>query len=260
MFDEVADGVYRRRYDFLDLNVGVVVGDDGVLVVDTRASHREADELIAELGTLTPLPVRWVVNTHWHWDHTFGNARFLAAEIWGHQQCRRVLLERPEEMKQEARPWFPETRHAEIDEVEIVAPARVFSERASLEIGREVVMTYHGRAHTDADIVVRIPDAGAAFLGDLVEQGAPPVFIDAYPIEWPDTLAAAGDVGDMIVPGHGDVMDRRALTDQLQELREVARLASEVVMGRVPLEEATARGPYPAEVMRSALERATLMA
>ena len=83
MFDELAEGVYARRYESLDLNVGVVVSGDGVLVVDTRASHIEADELRNDLRSLTPLPVRWVVDTHWHWDHTFGNARFPEAEIWG---------------------------------------------------------------------------------------------------------------------------------------------------------------------------------
>jgi len=256
MFDELADGVYRRHYGFLALNVGVVVGDDAVLVVDTRASHREADELIAELRRLTSLPVRWVVNTHWHWDHTFGNARFADAEIWGHEECRRVLLERPEEMRDDARRWFPPHRQAELDEVEIVAPERVFSESASLDIGREVVMTFHGRAHTDADIVVRVPGSGVSFLGDLVEEAAPPVFVDSYPTEWPETLAGAGDVGEVVVPGHGDIMDRRAFAHQLEELEQVARLASAFVVGKVSLEEAISQGPYPPEVMRSALTRA----
>jgi glyoxylase-like metal-dependent hydrolase (beta-lactamase superfamily II) len=108
VFDELADGVFRRRFASLDLNVGVVVGEEGLLVVDTRASHREADQLIEELNTLTTLPVSWVVNTHWHWDHTFGNSRFPAADIWGHRLCREALLERPEEMIQGALKWLRE--------------------------------------------------------------------------------------------------------------------------------------------------------
>ena len=76
MFDELADGVFRRHYESLDLNVGVVLGDEGSLIADTRASHVEADELLDELRRLTSLPVLWVIDTHWHWDHTFGNARF----------------------------------------------------------------------------------------------------------------------------------------------------------------------------------------
>ena len=83
MFDELADGVFRRHYDFLSLNVGVVIGDEGVLVIDSRESHEAAAELSADIRTLTDQPVRWVVNTHAHWDHTFGNAMFPEAEIWG---------------------------------------------------------------------------------------------------------------------------------------------------------------------------------
>ncbi|MFQ5522296.1 MAG: MBL fold metallo-hydrolase [Acidimicrobiia bacterium] len=256
MFDELADGVYRRRYTFLDLNVGVVVGDDGVLVVDTRASHREADELNSELRTLTSLPVHWVVNTHWHWDHTFGNARFVHADIWGHDRCRQVLLENPEQMKVDALGWFPPERRDEIEEVTIVPPEKTFSEQVSLDIGREVVLSHHGRAHTDSDIVIRVTDARVAFFGDLVEQGAPPVFVDAYPVEWPVTLEAAIGDDELVVPGHGSVMDRHAVDDQLAELTKVAALASFVVAGEMRLEEAITHGPYAAEVMRSALERA----
>ncbi len=256
MFDELADGVYRRRYGFLDLNVGVVVGDDGVLVVDTRASHLEADELIAELGALTSLPVRWVVNTHWHWDHTFGNARFRHAEIWGHDRCRQVLLQDPEKAKADALGWFPVERRAEIEEVTVVPPEKTFSDRVSLDIGREVVLSHHGRAHTDSDIVIRVTDAKVAFFGDLVEQGAPPVFVDAYPVEWPVALEGAVGDDDIVVPGHGDVMDRQGVDDQLAELTKVATLASFVVAGEMHLEEAVTYGPYAAEVMRSALERA----
>jgi glyoxylase-like metal-dependent hydrolase (beta-lactamase superfamily II) len=83
VFDQLADGVFRRRYASLDLNIGVVIGDEGVLIVDTRASHVEADELRSDLRALTAKPVLWVIDTHWHWDHTFGNARFPGAEIWG---------------------------------------------------------------------------------------------------------------------------------------------------------------------------------
>ena len=153
MFDEIGDGVFRRRYPFLDLNVGAVIGEDGVLIVDTRGSHDEADELAAELATLTDLPVRWVVNTHWHWDHTFGNSRFPGAEIWGHEQCRDVLTTRADEMKAAAKGWVPSERQHLIDEVVITPPQRTFGTEASIRIGRDVDLGYQGLGHTDADIV-----------------------------------------------------------------------------------------------------------
>ena len=74
-WEEVADGVLRRRYEPHDVSVCVVRAAEGLLVVDTRASARQGDEILADLGMFGQ-PVRWVVNTHAHFDHTFGNQRF----------------------------------------------------------------------------------------------------------------------------------------------------------------------------------------
>lgn len=261
MFDEVGDGVFRRRYESLDLNIGVVVGTDGVLVVDTRASHRQGQELADELPAITDLPVRWVVNTHWHWDHTFGNQVFRRAEIWGHELCATALSSRGEEMKSAAREWLPAEAHAEIEAVEIVPPVKTFSDRASVNIGRSVELTYHGFGHTDADIVVRVPDADVAFFGDLIEEGAPPAFGDSHPVAWPLTLILARkDSPATIVPGHGDVVDARFVDMQREELAEVAEVASQYVKGEIGLDEGVVRGPYSDEVMRSALLRAAAVA
>lgn len=261
MFDQLGDGVYRRRYQSLDLNVGVVIGDEGVLVVDTRASHREAAELKAELRQITQLPVKWVVNTHWHWDHVFGNGVFPGAEIWGHESCRIALASRGEEMKAAAREWLPVEHHAEIDEVEIAAPTMTFSEKASLDIGRAVELAFHGFGHTDADTIVGVPDSDVAFYGDLVEEGAPPSFGDSYPLAWPLTLLLASNHPvATIVPGHGDVVDPSFVLSQQEELVAVAELATDFINGEMGIEEASSAGPYGDEVMRSALLRAQAVA
>ena len=262
MFDELADGVYRRRFESQDLNVGVVVGDEGLLIIDTRSSHREADRLIEELKALTGLPVAWVVNTHWHWDHVFGNSRFPGADIWGHRLCRETLLERPEDMIQGAldslRKYGENALADEIDEVVIVPPGLTFEDAVTIDLGgRTVELTYHGLAHTDADIVIRVPDAGVAFFGDILEEGAPPNFGDSYPLLWPETLGSALVSWDgLMVPGHGDVMTQVEAAAQFEELKEVARVATLCVVEKVPLEEAAQLGPYSAEVMTDALRRA----
>lgn len=257
MFDQLGEGVYRRRYESLDLNVGVVVGDDGLLIVDTRASHRQADELRDELRSLSPKPVRWVINTHWHWDHTFGNAVFGTADIWGHQNCLVALRDRGDEMKTSAKTWIPQEYHPVIDEVEITPPKSTFADRASLSIGRRVVMSYHGLGHTDADIIVGVPDADVWFLGDLIEESAPPAFGDSYPLDWPLTLRLAMEgVQGALVPGHGDVVDSQFVQNQHEELVAVAELAARVIGEELSLEKAVGLGPYSLEVTRSALERA----
>lgn len=261
MFEQLGDGVFRRRYESLDVNVGVVLGEKAALVIDTRASLREASELQREMADLTDRPVRWVVNTHWHFDHTFGNAAFDGAEIWGHELCRVALVHRGEEMKKQAMGWFPSERTEEIDEVEIAPPVKTFSEQASLDVGRQIEMSYHGLGHTDSDIVVRVPDADVAFFGDLIEEGAPPSFGDGYPVSWPLALRLASEsLPGVIVPGHGDVVDAAFVHSQHEELVVVAEMSSRYVAGEIDLEEAVANGPYPEEVMKSALVRAQAVA
>jgi glyoxylase-like metal-dependent hydrolase (beta-lactamase superfamily II) len=257
MFDELADGVFRRHYESIDLNVGVVVGEDGLLIVDTRASHREADQLRDELRTLTSLPVRWVVDTHWHWDHTFGNARFPEAVIWGHELCRHAMVERADEMKEDALRWLPD-RGEEFDEVVITPPTEVFIESATIDMGTETVrLTHHGLGHTDGDIAITVDGHDLVFLGDLVEGGSPPVFGDSYPLSWPTTLRSALEDGvTVVVPGHGGTMDRAAAFTQLEEIEQVAGLARRVLTEGLPVDEAVRLGPYPEDFMREAMRRA----
>src|SRR5439155_572095 len=76
-----------------------------------------------------------------------------------------------------------------VREVVIDPPERTFEERATIEVGDRVVeLSYHGRAHTDGDIAIVIPDADVLFAGDLLEEGAPPSFGDSFPLEWPATV------------------------------------------------------------------------
>jgi len=255
---ELGGGVFSKRYESLDLNVGVVICGDGVLVVDTRAHYGQARELLADLSRLTPHPVRWVVNTHHHWDHTFGNAVFLPVPIWGHERCALALRLRGERMRREVKEWAP-GHAAQFDEVVITPPDHTFDGAATLALaGRVIELQYLGRGHTDNDIVALVPDAGVLFAGDLIEESAPPAFHDSFPLEWPDAVAgllplAAGPV----VPGHGAVVDAGFVAAQQRDLADVARLALERhAMGLSAAQAAAAGGPYPAEVLETAFGRA----
>ena len=255
MFTELADGVYRRQYEFLALNIGVIIGDDGVLIVDSRESHEAAEELAADIRSLTPKPVRWVVNTHWHWDHAFGNAVFPGAELWGHRRCRERLLNDADVGRQDARMWMPEERWPEIDRVEIAPPTKVFEGVASIDLGsHEIQLGYHGRGHTDNDIVVHVGDV--TFMGDLVEDNAPPYMGDAFLLDWPATLAAVEPTArPVIVPGHGNVQELPFLADQRHDIAAAAARLREVLYEGRSLDDAVRNGPFPEGAMRQALER-----
>ena len=208
-WEEIGDRIFRRRWESLDLNTGLVVADEAALVVDSRATHDQADELIAEVRSVTSAPLTHLINTHHHWDHTFGNARFADAEIVGHERCRETLVDRGEEMRATllGADWVTDEAKPHFAEVEIVPPTRTFSRSETLGLGdREITLTHLGRGHTDNDIVIDVDDV--TFAGDLVEEGAPPQFGDAFPRDWVDTLDRLLDhVRGTVVPGHGDVVD-----------------------------------------------------
>jgi glyoxylase-like metal-dependent hydrolase (beta-lactamase superfamily II) len=256
---EVGDRVFVRRYAVLDQNIGVVLGEEGALVVDTRATHQYADELLADLRRLTPLPARVVVNTHGHWDHCFGNARFRPAPIWGHVRCAEMMRLTGENQRARISEASAELAVG-LAGVVIDPPDQTFEDNATVEIergGRSVELHYLGRGHTDNDIVVLVPDADVLFAGDLLENNATPFFGDGYPLDWPATAEALVDlVTGAVVPGHGGVGDRAFAIRQMTEFRTVAELAKLVHRGVIGIDDAVLRTPYPADTALEPLTRA----
>ncbi len=255
-FDEVGDGVFRRRYEFLDLNIGVIVGEDEVMVVDSRCSHIEADELLVEIAGLTDLPIRHLVNTHFHWDHVWGNARFEHSTIWGHERTRSEIVERGELARERALERLPADRRREVREVVLTPPGSTMVGLRDVTVGgRLVQLRYHGRAHTDSDVIVHVPDSGVSFMGDVIEEGAPPSFGDSYPLEWPLTLAVIlPTLHPTIVPGHGDVVDPAFVEAQRNELESIAEGIRSVAAGSDP-DAALAVMPYADEACQVATRR-----
>ena len=256
---EIGDRVWVRRYESLDQTIGVIGGASGLVVIDTRASHRLADELRAELEQL-PGSVAAVVNTHGHWDHVFGNARFVPGPIWGHVRCATMIAERGEEMRARLLERYPPEAAEQFREVELTLPTELLEDSATLDLGdRQVELRYLGRGHTDNDIVITVPDASVLFVGDLLENAPAPGFGDSFPIAWAETgRALLGVVDGIVVPGHGDPFDLAFAERQVAELGELAELARDAVSGAIGLDEAIRRSPFPAEPTGDALERARL--
>ncbi|MGK5113600.1 MULTISPECIES: MBL fold metallo-hydrolase [unclassified Geodermatophilus] len=253
-FTEIAEGVFVRRHESLDLNCGLVVGDGACLVVDTRSDLGEAADLVAAVRRVTPAP--WtVVNTHAHYDHCFGNAAFRPAPVWGTRGCAADLratgeaqrAARVAELLAAGDPAAAErVRQAPLD-----PPDALVDDVAVLDVGgREVVLRFLGRGHTGHDLVVEVEtpgDGNVVFAGDLVEEGAPPAFEDAFPADWPATLGRLHALArGPVVPGHGAVVDAAFVGAQRAEL--LAVLAA-VRSGRLT------DGPYDAATMRTAAHR-----
>jgi glyoxylase-like metal-dependent hydrolase (beta-lactamase superfamily II) len=261
-WQEVGDRVFVRRHRAFDLNAGVVLGDGGCLVVDTHSSEADGHELADAVRQLTADP--WlVVDTHAHFDHCFGNAAFRPARIWGHRRCVENLRVYGEVQRQlmilaAGRHDLPELAER-LAATRIDPPDQVVDDLAALTVGcRRVRLAHLGRGHTDNDLVVVVPDAAAVFAGDLVEQGAPPAFEDAFPLDWPDTLDAMLDLVEpaAVVPGHGAVVDRGFVLTQRAEITRAAEVARAGYAERRPVEAVLAAVPFPPEVARVAVERA----
>ncbi|MFJ3405960.1 MBL fold metallo-hydrolase [Promicromonospora sp. NPDC090134] len=257
---EVADGVLVRRYAELDLSVGLVVGGESCLVVDTGGDAGQGAELAAAVREVTPLPWQ-VVLTHSHFDHSFGTEAFAPCAVWAHRRCRADLVATGDRQRETWARRYRERGEPEVADriaaVRLVLPDRLVDEGAELDLGgRRVGLRHLGPAHSDHDLVVHVPDADVVFAGDLVEHGAPPQFGDAFPQGWPAALDGVLALGAAtVLPGHGDPVDRDFVRAQRAELALVAELCREVAAGRLGRAQALARSPYPAEFMAAALAR-----
>jgi glyoxylase-like metal-dependent hydrolase (beta-lactamase superfamily II) len=246
---EIAERVYVRRHESMDLNVSLIVGEGACLVVDTRATEAQGRDLAEAIRTVTPHP--WVVvNTHFHFDHTFGNSVFRPAEIWGHRRCAQQLVEDGERMRGAIAGRYREhdlqEMAAEIEASRIDPPDQLVDDLATLSVGgRPVQLRHLGRGHTDNDLVLTVPDAALVIAGDLVEEGAPPQFGSAYPLDWPGTLDALVELATgPVVPGHGAVVDRAYVQAQRAELATLGALAREGHAEGRPAEDVAAKLPY----------------
>jgi glyoxylase-like metal-dependent hydrolase (beta-lactamase superfamily II) len=258
---ELDDRVFVRRYAFYDQNIGVILGGGEALVIDTRSTHAQAREIVADLRELTTDPVTVVVDTHGHFDHAYGNRVFRPATIWGHARCVTFMARTGEARRAIIAREEPDLAN-DLVEVVIDPPDQTFEEATTIEVGgRAVDLRFLGRGHTDHDIVITVPGTSVLFAGDLLENGAVPSFGDAYPIDWATTAAAVAPlVGDgIVVPGHGDHADRTLADRQASSFAALAALARRVHAGDLSLDEAVAAHPfgeYPPEDARRPLKRA----
>ncbi|TAJ19815.1 MAG: MBL fold metallo-hydrolase [Dehalococcoidia bacterium] len=210
---ELAAGVYARLHDGLT-NAGIIVGDDSVLVIDSLRVPSFARELRADVRRLTDKPVQYLVDTHGHWDHAFGNEEFADATIVGHVNCRRELEELGEGWRQGVIARNVEWSE-EIKTVRITPPDLTFDRRLELHFGgRRIDLVYLGRAHTSGDIFINLPDDRLLFTGDVAQDGGVPYMLDGYMADWIETDTRILDLPfDRFVSGHGPIGARPALQD-----------------------------------------------
>lgn len=184
-------------------NPGFIIGDEAVAVIDTSGSAIVGARLKAAIRELTDRPIRYVINTHMHPDHVFGNAAFAdeGVEFVAHHKMARGLEARAERYLARNRDLLGEKA---FEGIRIIMPTRAIAERTRLDLGgRAVELVPQRTAHTDNDLTVRDLKTDTLFLGDLLFSGHVPT-IDGSIKGWIALLSdLAKEPAGRVVPGHG---------------------------------------------------------
>jgi glyoxylase-like metal-dependent hydrolase (beta-lactamase superfamily II) len=256
-FREVADRVWVARYEWADVNITAIGSERGLVVVDTHGSTVAGRQVLADLSRLGAGPIVHVVNSHWHWDHTFGNAAFRESTgdvpIHAHEEAALWLAEQGERMKHRFADSADDPHRAEVAATELVIPDQTFTDRCELDLGDRVLeLVFPGRGHTSGDIVGRIADADVLIAGDLIEESAKPwIGMDSWPLEWPATLDVVFDLlteQTQVIPGHGTAVDRTFVRAQRDEVGHIVEMVRSLAEAGVPADSAVAEGDWPWDV------------
>lgn len=184
-------------------NCGVIVGQEAIAVVDTGGSAKFGAKLKAEIRKLSQLPIRYVINTHMHPDHVFGNAPFRSENtaFVAHHKMARGLSARSERYLSVNKKTLGEDAFAG---TEVVLPTQAVTDTHTLDLGKRTVkLEAHKTAHTDNDLTIRDATTDTVFMGDLIFSGHTPT-LDGSIVGWLDQLKTLQQKpAARIVPGHG---------------------------------------------------------
>ncbi|MBV1707615.1 MAG: quinoprotein relay system zinc metallohydrolase 2 [Hyphomicrobiales bacterium] len=210
----IADGVYEfqgaialmdRANHGAIANLGVVIGSKGCAVIDTGGSVREGRDLLSAIRKISSKPILYVINTHVHPDHIFGNAAFLGlgATFVGHANLPRTMAAQgPYYLKS----FLPAMGHALLADVRLVPPTLLVKNRLTLDLGgRKLALKTWAASHTDTDITIEDEKTRVLFAGDLLFVEHIPVIDNSLDGFILDTKRLQKQDARLVVPGHGPI-------------------------------------------------------
>jgi glyoxylase-like metal-dependent hydrolase (beta-lactamase superfamily II) len=203
-FDQIGMGLYAYTAEG-DPNTGIIVGDDGVMVIDAQATPAMAGDVIARVAKVTDKPVKYVLLTHYHAVRVLGASAFKDAEILASNATRDLIAERGKQDMDSEIGRFPRLFRTAETISGLTWPTITFPDQISVWLGRREVRIIHvGRGHTAGDVIAIVPDAGVVFSGDLVEYKSACYCGDAHFTEWLATLDHLAELqANALLPGRG---------------------------------------------------------
>jgi len=196
-------------------NAGIIIGDHGVAVVDTLISAKQAEKFIEDIRAVTGKPIKYVINTHGHLDHTFGNAEFekLGAVVIAHRNCLANMKKGSEATLRNAKNFG--LAEKDIRGTRIAYPTVTFPDRIEIDLGgRTLELISAGHSHTDDSIMVYLREEKVLFAGDVLFTGYHPFLGEGDIAGW---IKVLDDVAAMdavrIIPGHGPVSTKKDVGD-----------------------------------------------
>ena len=223
--ERVSEDIYVFTSEvFAQVTAGVILTEEGAVIVDTLPFPSETAEIVDFIEEHTMQNVRFVINTHSHADHVFGNYKFPQADIIAHRLCRKAMIKHTEKGLVEAREQNPE-----LNDVSIRLPNIVFDSEATLRLGNKTIQLIYMPGHTSDSIVTLIKEDRILFSGDVMMPV--PYIVWGNEEQMIQSLKAIRKMGlENIVQGHGEVLLRGEINEMIDSSIEYLATIKECVL------------------------------
>ncbi|HEX2928003.1 MAG TPA: MBL fold metallo-hydrolase [Ruminiclostridium sp.] len=212
-------------------NAGIIIGRDGIAVVDTRISAKEAKRFINAIRAVSEKPIKYVINTHYHHDHSFGNSEFvkLGATVIAQENSRQSTLRTAEAILRNPEQCGLTPEYME--GTTVAYPALSFGDFMTIDLGDQVIELRHARhSHTDGDTLVYLPDKKVLFTGDVLFTNYHVFLGEGNIEEWCNELDEMMNMDvEIIIPGHGAISGKKDIEHMKNYILQFDQLATKLV-------------------------------
>jgi len=234
---KIAENVYAyvdtkngSKNNSFGANAGIIIGRDGIVVVDTLISAKEAKRFIRDIRTISRKPIKYVVNTHYHLDHAFGNSEFakLGAVVIAQENDKKAMENSARETLKNIGKYGLTPK--DLKGTTPAYPVLAYGDRMTIDIGGQQIELIHARqSHTDGDTLVYLPGSKVLFAGDILFTNYHPFLGEGNIEEWAKELddIKLMDV-EKIIPGHGPLSGKKDLEDMKEYILMFDQKAKEL--------------------------------